>query len=322
MKFRGVKKSLLLVTLLYSLPASLLGKDINEVEQEAENGRAVAAMYANLAVMKNFNYSDVLELGLKNGALNGTKNVIALSIQAVAAPLVQDLSRPLSSCIKYPFDLLTKMTQNIVFGSQRLTWNEVARLNNTVYELIQPLTVQSIGDFTKERRADLIAAKKDGAMSADIDWQLRKERVLQELDYIISGTQKKIMCYSPLKSHGLRKKFQQLYNLFAVEQREEIATYLTVAKQYCQDIKKVISSVSTFKALEDHRDLLKFYLSRALRAYKMVSIFIDEDIASLPAGAHQKGYMKFQELSAQGSSALAGLDELFAGAGANGSGNN
>lgn len=288
------------------------GVDIQQIYKEQYKQRVTAAYLEHIEAILGKPFSDIGEAGIKFGIFAGIQNIVGGTIEACAAPLVQDIARPITSCIKYPFSLTYKWMQLLLFGSRRLAWNDVAKLNNTVFELIQPLTVPSLGDFTKDRRAELVAAKQDSHLIVDKDWQLKKGHIIRELNHVIHAVNDKAACYRVTPQENVvRKAINSLYSLFSVEQREEIAYWLENAAQYGNDMKNFLEGIVAAKQLEEHRDTLKFLLARALKSFKMIAAFINEDIASMPAGSVQPGYLKFSELSAQGSGSLAGLDALF-----------
>ncbi len=264
------------------------------------------ALYDELLKLKRERDNLPIQLRMRSAVTNGVEK----GIEQLLVRMTLDCLSPLVTVVKYPIEMLTKWVQCIFLGRQQFAWNYLAVLNNNVYDLIYPLSVPNLGDFSRERRVELPVVP-GGKPQADTDWEQKRLTSMQELTHIVAVLKEHIQCYGPARPDAPTSRvMNRIINAFSLQQRQEISRSIQFAILYIEMLIQVLNEVSTAKGIDTRRDHIKWLLTRACRAFKRAATFINEDVAANPHQYPQ--YIKFQEPTLQGQSSLAGLDSLFA----------
>ena len=185
---------------------------------------------------------------LQYGFMRGISRKVANSTDSVLALPFEFIARLYNLSATYLF--------RFTFGSNGLTWNNVAHINNRLYSLCQPLTLANFLTMDKKRRSQLISQEEDGKdESVDPTWQKVQDDLLEELRHTITTLQTAVTCYDADNPHvGI---LASCVLALSPHDTAEISFYLKRAIGYIESLMELISSFHSFEEAQQQHEQTK-----------------------------------------------------------------
>ncbi len=233
---------------------------------------------------------------LENGFLRGISRNVANSTDSVLALPFKFIARL--------YNLSTLYLFRFTFGSNGLTWNTVAHINNRIYSLCQPLTQANFLTMDKKRRSHLISQEEDGTEeSVDPAWQKVQDDLLAELRHTIATLQTAVNCYD---AENPQAGFLASCVLaLSPHDTTEVSFYLKRAVWYIKSLMELIASFHSFEEAQQQHEQTKRRLSFVCTTLECIAQCID------PEGAiNRTGRITFSKIGGSNSNQNSSLLDL------------
>lgn len=233
---------------------------------------------------------------LQYGFMRGISRKVANSTDSVLALPFEFIARLYNLSATYLF--------RFTFGSNGLTWNNVAHINNRLYSLCHPLTLANFLTMDKKRRSQLISQEEDGKEeSVDPTWQKVQEDLLEELRHIITTLQTAVICYDAENPDaGI---LASCVLALSPHDTKEISFYLKRAIGYIESLMELISSFHSFEEAQQQHEQTKRRLSFVCTTLEYIAQCID------PEGAiNRTGRIAFSKIGGSNSNQNSSLLDL------------
>ncbi len=178
-----------------------------------------------------------------------------------------------------------------------LDWDILIIINNRLTKQITPYTQVSLGNFSKEKRAEI-----DTNTGSSNSWIPVKLRILAEIDYTIRFFKRSLIWYSPEaaradKSGIIRRMALKFSNSFSGCDQESIAIQIGYTISDLVHMREIIADTKSLKEMQEKHGELKTWLSIVCQDLKYIAQLINygSDLGS-------KQENKFMEPSASSSS--------------------
>lgn len=255
---------------------------------------------------------------MMSATTTAVNNGIMLGVEAAVAEIIvnrffKNVPEWLISCGR----LAKRSWERIIYGTETLSWNYLAALNNKSYRTIKPLVVQTAGTvLAREKRLRILDDEEE--VEVDEEWKLLALTTKKELEMIISALEESLPCYVNKlngESPRIKKMARGLSDKFSLTRCKEIVAYVEILVEYLNTVINSCESAKSFEQL--NKEHVKRLLIRICDTFEHLGFLIDEKVATTTV---KKGYIKFLKPGLQDQQRFDSSSSMFGGSSMFGSG--
>ena len=178
-----------------------------------------------------------------------------------------------------------------------LDWDILIIINNRLTKQISPYTQVSLGNFSKEKRAEI-----DTNSGSSNSWIPVKHRILGEIDYTIRFFKRSLIWYSPSVAKAsnsgiVRRMALKFSNSFSGCDQESIAIQVGYTISDLIQMREIIAGAKSLKEMQEKHAELKTWLSIVCQDLKYIA-----QVINYGSEGSSKQEIKFMEPSASSGS--------------------
>lgn len=222
----------------------------------------------DLKILQKASFKERLELSM----YKGIHDAMAGAIRDTASKVFQILPKTLDAFILSSLHLYHRFLTQI----QPLNYDRLVIINNKLSKLITPYTQVSLGNFSKEKRAEI-----DANSNINNLWLPVKNRIVGEINQTIRFFEKSLIWYNPTimnyKGSAIQKMAIKFSNSFSGQDQESINSQIGYLLSDLNQLKEIINSTKTLKEIQEKHSELKTWLAIVCQDLKYLGQLISSN---------------------------------------------